>query len=122
MNAFMMLFKSFILSIIVLALASCGGADERKLKYLEKGKVYLEKNDLDKAKVEFKNVVQIDPKFAEAYYYFGRLEERKKELGKAISYYRKAVELDINYVAAKVRLAKMYLVVNTPEYNAKSNE
>ena len=42
------------LSMLVLVMASCGGAEDRKVKYLEKGKGYLQENKLDKARIELK--------------------------------------------------------------------
>jgi len=116
--------KSFIsgltkfsaVTILVFSLLACGGAEERKVKYLEKGKAYLEENNLDKAKIEFKNVLQIDPKFAEAYYYMGLLEEKNKELGKALGNYKKAIELNPKYTQAKIKLAKIYVVAGTEDY------
>ncbi len=98
---------------LVISLVACGGAEERKVKYLEKGKTYLAEKNYDKARVEIKNVLQIDPKFAEAYFIMGKLEEANKELGKALGNYRKAVELDPQYVEAKIKLAKIYVVANT---------
>ena len=115
--------KSIFILCFVMFLASCGGAsDDRKNKYLEKGKVYLAENNLDKARIEFKNVLQIDPKFAEAYFYMGVLEERNKQLRKALSYYNGAIELKSVCIAPKVKVAKIYFVVGTKEYIEKSKE
>ena len=50
--------------LVAIFLAGCGGAEERKAKYLERGKAYFEEENYDKAKIEFKNVLQIDPKTA----------------------------------------------------------
>jgi len=101
---------------LAFTLLACGGAEERKAKYLEKGKTYLEEKNLDKAKVEFKNVLQIDPKFADAYFYMGRLEEENKELGKAIGNYKKAIELNSSYFEAKIELAKIYVIIGNTDY------
>jgi len=122
--------KSFIsgltkfsaVSILVFSLLACGGAEERKAKYLEKGKAYLEENNLDKAKIEFKNVLQIDPKFAEAYYYMGLLEEKNKELGKSLSNYVKAIEFNPDFNDAKVKLAKIYTIAGTTDYIEKAKK
>ncbi len=57
-----------VLWLAALIAAGCGGAEQRKSKYLAKGKDYMEQQNYDKAKIEFKNVLQIDPKYAEAYY------------------------------------------------------
>ena len=107
------------LSIVIsslFSLISCDGADERKVKYLEKGKTYLEENNYDKAKVEFRNVLQIDPKFSEANYYIGVIEEERDEIPKAISFYKKSIELDPGYLEPKLKLAKIYAVIGVMKY------
>ncbi len=109
-------------SILVISLVACGGAEERKVKYLEKGKAYLTEKNYDKAKIEFKNVMQIDPKFAEAYFYMGQLDEQNKELGKALGNYNKAIELDPKYTLAKVKLAKIYIIAGTDDYIGKAKK
>ena len=116
------LIKFSAITILVFSLLACGGAEERKVKYLEKGKAYLEENNLDKAKIEFKNVLQIDPKFAEAYYYMGQLEEKNKELGKSLGNYKKAIELNPKYTLAKIKLAKIYVVAGTEDYIASAEK
>ena len=60
----------------LLALSGCGGKEQRMAKYMEKGKTYLANEDYDKARVEIKNVLQIDPKFAEAYFVAGQIEDQ----------------------------------------------
>ena len=112
--------KRAILACLVIALTACGGADERKLKYLEKGKAYLAENNYDKAKVEIKNVLQIDPKFAEAYYIMGQLEEKDKKLGIALGNYKKAIELDPGHNDAKTSLSKIYVIANSEELLTKA--
>ncbi len=114
--------KLAAVSILVSSLISCGGADDRKVKYLEKGKAYISAKNYDKARIEFKNVLQIDPKYAEAYFYMGQLNEKKSDLGKAFANYKKAVELDPKHVEAKLKLAKIYVVGGTKEFIANANE
>ena len=67
--------KVVVLFFVALIISGCGGAEQRKAKYLERGKDYLEQQNYDKAIVEFKNVLQIDPKTAVGYYYLGRIAE-----------------------------------------------
>ncbi|VAW56587.1 hypothetical protein MNBD_GAMMA07-2713 [hydrothermal vent metagenome] len=109
-------------SILAASLTACGGADERKVKYLEKGKAYIEQKNYSKARIEFKNVLQIDPKYAEAYFYMGQLNERKKELSKAFANYKKAIELDPKHIDAKLKLAKIYVVGGTKKYISEANK
>lgn len=114
--------KLTAVSILVVSLISCGGKEERKITYLEKGKVYMEEKNYEKARIEFKNVLQIDPKFAEAYFLMGQLEEKNKELGKSLGNYRKAIELDPKHTLAKIKLAKIYVIAGTEDFIKKSNE
>jgi Tfp pilus assembly protein PilF len=72
---------------------SCGGKEERKAMHLEKSKAYYEEMNYDKARVEAKNVLQIDPKSAEAYYTLGRIEEEQQNWSIAFGDYGKALEL-----------------------------
>ncbi len=57
----------FVHMLIILLLLGCSSADEKKNAHFQKGIEYHEKGDTSAAILEFKNAVQIDPKFAEAY-------------------------------------------------------
>jgi Tfp pilus assembly protein PilF len=70
---------------MTLMLPGCGGKEQRLVAHLEKGKSLLAQGDLDKARVEIKNVLQIDPKAAEAYYLAGLIEEKQQEWQKAFA-------------------------------------
>lgn len=97
-------------AMVALILSGCGGAESRKAKYLEKGKSYLEGQNYDKAVVEFKNVLQIDPKYAEAYFLLGRAEEGRRNYQQAFGLYSKAVDLNPDHFEARVHLARFYLL------------
>ena len=58
-----------LLAVVVLVgfIVSCGGPEQKKMKFYNKGKAFYEKEDFVRAKLEFKNAIQIDPKFAEAH-------------------------------------------------------
>lgn len=96
--------------LLLIMLVGCGGEEARKAKYYEKGKSYYEQGDYDKAKVELKNVLQIDPKFADAHYLFGEVEEKNKNIRGAYGHYYKAAELDDSNLDARNKLARLYLL------------
>lgn len=91
-------------------LIGCGGAEERKAEYLERGIKYFEERNFDKAKIEFKNVLQIDPKTSKPYCYLGQIAEAQKDWRDALAFYQKAGELDPNDLDVKVRMAKLYML------------
>ncbi len=102
-------FASLVLLLTTSLLVACGGKEERKAKYLEKGKAHLAEKNYDKARIEFKNVLQIDPKSAQGYLYLGQVEEKKQNWSRAFGNYQKAVELDPDLIEARIRLARIYL-------------
>ena len=114
--------KIFSILLSFMLLISCAEAERSKVSHLEKGIIYLDNNNIDKARIEFKNALQIDPKFSKAYYYMGQLEERNKDLRKALRYYNGAMELSPKDVDPKIKAAKIYLVVGTKEYIKKSKD
>ncbi len=104
--------KSGLIPVICLtiALSGCGGEEARKASFLKKGKTYLAEGNYDKAKIEFKNVLQIDPKYAEGYYMMGMLEEGRKNLRPAFANYQKAVTLDPTHIKAQAKLGQFQLM------------
>lgn len=104
--------RSAIFCLMAAALAACGGAEERKAEHFQKAVRYFEQQNLEKSAVEFKNVIQIEPKAAKAYYYLGRIEEGKKNWREAFGLYQKAVELDPNDREAQLKLAQFWLLAN----------
>lgn len=102
--------KLLVAALAVVLVAGCGGKEERKAKYLERGKAYIAEENWDKARIEIKNVLQIDPKAADAYYLLGQVEEKRQDWAKAFGNYAKAVELDPDLVDARSRLAQFYML------------
>jgi len=96
--------------LVAAALVACGGAEERKAEHLKKAVQFFEQENLEKASVEFKNVLQIDPKTPKPYYYLGRIEEGKKNWREAFGFYQKAVELDPNDLDAQLKYAQFILL------------
>ena len=110
----------YLISLLMAALlahglAGCGGAEERKTEYLNRGKKFFEESNYDKARVEFKNALQIDPKAAQPYFYLGLIEESKQSWQEAFNLFSKAAELGPEDLQVKVKLAKFYMMGNSPD-------
>ena len=66
--------------LLVVALCSaCASKEEKKLKFFNRGQTFYENGDYVKAELEFKNALQIDPKYADAYYMLGRVGPEEQE-------------------------------------------
>jgi tetratricopeptide (TPR) repeat protein len=108
------------LTVALLAtLPACGGKEQRLAEHLQKGKELVAAGDLVKARVELKNVLQIDPKKAEAYFVIGDIEQRQGAIDKAYANFSKVVELDPANLPAVARLARIYLMAGD---SAKAEE
>ena len=103
--------RSILISVMVLTLAACGGAEERKTRYMEKALESYAERDYDKARIEIKNVLQIDPKHAEAWFIQAKIMEKKGELRKAYGNYAKAAELDPENTQYLGKLGQFLLVL-----------
>ena len=106
----------------VIALSACGGAEERKSVYMDKAITSIETGDLDKARIELKNVLQIDPKDSEAYYQLGKVYEQQKEYRKAYGNYLKAEELNPQDTRVHAKLGRFYLLLSNDFDKVESSE
>jgi len=64
------------------------------------GYSYFRINELSKALTSLCKAIEIDPEYADAYYYRGLVENEKKEYATAINDFTKAIEFKANYATA----------------------
>jgi len=68
--------------------------------YFNRGLVYFEKQDYDKAIADFNNAIQLDPNYARAYYNRGVVYDYKQDYDKAIADFTQAIRFNPNYAIA----------------------
>ena len=95
--------------LVAFLIAGCGEED-RIESYFDRGKSLYEEGDLVKARLEFKNVLQIDPKHAQAWFMLAQIEEKEQNWRKAFGAYSKAAEFDPGNTEARVKRAALLLV------------
>lgn len=101
---------SVCIAAILILLSGCGSKEERLAEHLAKGRAFYAESNFDKARLELKNVLKIDPKNADAYYTIGLIEERERNWPKAFANYSQAVEVMPTHAAAKAKVGKFYLL------------
>ncbi len=102
--------KLFAVFLMTLILVACGGAEDRKAKHLELGKTLFDAGNYEKARLEFKNVLQIDPKDIEARYRLAQVLEKLQNWRPAAGNYQSVIDSDPTHVGARVRLGNLYLL------------
>lgn len=104
----------------VLILSGCGGGEERQAKYLDRAQNYFDEENFEKAKIEIKNVLQINPNHSDARYMLGMIAEKDKDFRQAFGNFNAALEEDPNHINALAKVANYYLMSNDLE-NAEEN-
>jgi tetratricopeptide (TPR) repeat protein len=98
-----------------LVLVGCGGAEARKASYLEKARALIVEEDYQKAQLEVRNALQIDPDDAAAYALSGQVAEKLGDPRAAVQMYRRALELDDTNLRARTDLARLYTFGGLPD-------
>src|ERR1700722_12241360 len=104
-----------VLAAMICALTGCGSSHSRYQSYIERGRQYLAAGNLDKASVEFRNALQIEPRNDEALYLNGRVAERRGNIREAVDYYQSAVDVDPNDARARAGLAKVFVLAGVTQ-------
>jgi len=101
--------------VATLLLSACGGAQERKAHHLEKGQSYLLAGNYEKARVEFRNALQIVPTDSQARYENGVADEKLGNPREAAQFYQGAIDSNKDNVDARASLGRLYLLSGAPE-------
>jgi predicted Zn-dependent protease len=104
-----------LVTACLLALAACAGAEGRKASYLAKGQEYLTAKNYEKARLEFRNALQLDPNDAQASFLAGEAAEKLGNIREAASMYQTAIENDAKHIGARAGLAKLYVFGGAPD-------
>ena len=56
-----------IACLLMGTMASCGSSEDSAAGFVESGKKLVAEGNVDKARLEFKNAIQIDPRMAEPF-------------------------------------------------------
>jgi tetratricopeptide (TPR) repeat protein len=80
----------------------------RKQKFYKAGIEYLNKGDTRKAALQFKNALQIDPKFAEAANVLAEIQFRQRNYSQAYSLLQQAIAAKPDYLPSHRGLAQVY--------------
>lgn len=111
--------KRFILVPLALAsltlVVACGGAESRKAKYMGKGQEYLATGNLEKARVEFRNALQIAPNDSQARFENGVVAEKLGNPRQAAGFYQGAIDANPDNLPARVALARLYVLGGAPQ-------
>ena len=111
--------KKLAIVFLLASLAACGGAEDRKAAYMEKGQALYDAGDYDKARLEFKNVLQIDPKDIPSRFMLAQTLEKLQDWRGAAGHYLGIIEADGTNKQALARMGQIYLLGRNTEEAGK---
>jgi tetratricopeptide (TPR) repeat protein len=103
-----------VLTLGVVLLGGCTGAEARRQSYIERGQEYFAKGDYSRATVEFRNAMQVMPKDPQARILAGEAVERMGRYREAAGLFQSVIESNPENVRARVDLGQMYCFGHVP--------
>jgi tetratricopeptide (TPR) repeat protein len=111
-----------VLFFFIAVTASCASKEEKKAKHYERAKQYIAKNELRKAVIELKNVVQIDPGDDAVYAELGDTYLKLKEGKEAFYAFSRAASINPDNLKAQLKVGQMLLLGRQTEEAKKKAE
>ncbi|MES1262727.1 MAG: tetratricopeptide repeat protein [Peristeroidobacter soli] len=104
-----------LVTAVFLGIAGCGGAQSRYASHMSKGDDFFAAANYEKARIEFRNALQILPNDAQARYRYGRSMEALGKVREAAGMYQGAIDSDANHAGARAALGRVYVFAGAPE-------
>lgn len=99
-----------LVGLLLLTLgAGCASMEEKRDKFMQEGQVLYDKGDYVRARLQFKNALQINPKYAPALMWLAKTELKLENWRGAFGALQQAVEADPKLLEAQVTLGRIYL-------------
>lgn len=105
-----------VLLVSFCGLTACGSPADSAARFIESGKELLAENKPEKARIEFKNAIQVDPKVAEPYYQLALLDEKAKNWKSMYTNLLRVEQLNPMYHEATIKLGQLYLLSGNNEF------
>ena len=99
-----------LLLIMTLMIVACTDHKEKSSDHLSKTAEYINKGELEKARIELKSSSQSGKDTAETYYYMALLNEKKRQFKEMKENLLKTVELAPSFIDARMKLGKVQLL------------
>jgi tetratricopeptide (TPR) repeat protein len=111
-----------LVSTTVLALAACQSSEERAEEHYENALRLVEEGDLDRAAVEFRNVLEQDPQHRDARTGLARMMRENGDVQRAYQQYLRVAETFPDDAEARIALAEMAIAIQNWEEARRHGE
>lgn len=108
-------YKKLALVVVCCAVLGCTSKEESLNKYLASAKDHFEQGDMAVARIQLKNVLQIDPSNAEATFWLGLVAEEEKNWADLYRQMLRTVEIQPDHYEAKLKIAQIQILAKRYE-------
>jgi tetratricopeptide (TPR) repeat protein len=98
-----------LIAATFISLTACSSPIDKANKFNEKGVALLKQGELDKARIEFQNALQIKDDLTSAWFGLAEVAERKGEWEKLFGFLNKVVDRDPKHLEANLKLGRLLL-------------
>jgi len=98
------------ISAICLALVLTGCEEQDPEVYIKEGKALFVKDELESARLQFQNALQLNPELPEAYFNLALVAEKKQVWGVMIRNLLDTLTIDSTHLQAHIKLGQIYLL------------
>jgi tetratricopeptide (TPR) repeat protein len=102
--------KIFTIVALLILTQGCGDSGNKIKVHLNKGKSYFQEGNYGKAKIEFNNILQLNPKNAEAYYQLALVDEKNQHWQGMRENLSMTTQLDPQNYDALLKLGRLSLL------------
>ena len=102
--------KLVMLAFLLMVLTACASPEEKAAEFVANGEAMLEDGNLVKAKLEFRNALQINDKLVPAWYGLAQIAQQQSEWRDAYGLLQKVVNIEPEHFQAQLELARLLLV------------
>ncbi len=98
---------------------ACTNQEEKKAEHLRKAREYIEKNELKRAEIELRNVIDLDPENDVAFYDLGETYLKLRNEEKAIDFFTQAIAINPDNMKAQLKMGQIFLILNRTKWARK---
>ena len=102
--------RTLVAGLIISILTACGSSEGSAEKFVASGKALMAEGNIDKARLEFRNALQIEPKTAEAYYQLSLIDEKAQNWKGMFANLSKVEQLAPTHYEAIIKLGQINLL------------
>ena len=102
--------KLFAAVLVAAAISACSSPEARFAEAMARGEEYFATQNYEKARVEYRNALQLKPNDADARFQAGRVAEKLQNLREAVQFYRGTLDIRKDHYEAMAALGRILAI------------